>query len=287
MKNTRQHFKTRTMKSITILILSTIVLNTMSCQNPNNKSESSNHIKWDYSGESGPEYWAQLESDSECGGKHQSPINILEIETTPGNSLDKITGLNYQDNTSLTSITNNGHTIQYNFDGELNKFVYEDKEYKMKQFHFHAPSEHTLNGIRYPLEIHLVHHNEKSNSYVVFAFLVRQGKSDPTFTFLEKFLPIKEGETKDISITYNLGTTVKDVFGLDSVQAFTYDGSLTTPPCTERVHWIVFKNASTASASQIKMLEDLMPKNNYRDVQPSNDRMVYSETLTELFETSN
>ena len=274
-----------------ILIISIIVLAAGSCKNPNNtsnKTENSlNNIKWNYTGESGPEYWAQLESDSECGGKHQSPINILEIESTPGNSLDKITELNYEDSTNLNSITNNGHTIQYNFDGELNKFVYEDNVYKMKQFHFHSPSEHTLNGVRYPLEIHLVHHNEESNSYVVFAFLVQQGESDPIFTFLEKFLPIKEGETKKISATYNLGTTVQDVFSTDSVEAFTYEGSLTTPPCTEDVHWIVFKNASTASASQIKMLADLMPKNNYRDIQPINDRIIYRETITELFETSN
>ena len=251
------------------------------------KSNKLSHSNWDYSGESGPEFWARLESDSECGGDHQSPINILEVETTPGNSLDMIHELNYEDSTTLTSITNNGHTIQYNFDDDLNKFVYEDKEYKMKQFHFHSPSEHTLNGVRYPLEIHLVHHNEESNSYVVFAFLVRQGEPDPTFTFLEKFLPIEPGETKDISATYNLGTTVKDVFGLDSVEAFTYDGSLTTPPCTEHVHWIVIQNASTASASQIEMLKVLMPKNNYRDVQPVNERIIYSETITELFETSN
>lgn len=274
------------------LLVSTVLI-LISCGESKNQpngdqnSQKESHSQWDYSGESGPEYWAQLESGSECAGRHQSPINILEIETTVGNSLDQISELNYEDNTSLTSITNNGHTIQYNFDGELNKFIYEDKEYQMKQFHFHAPSEHTLNGVRYPLEIHLVHHNEKSNSYVVFAFLVHQGESDPTFTFLEKFLPIKEGETKDISATYNLGTTVKDVFGMDSVEAFTYDGSLTTPPCTEKVHWIVFKNASSASASQIKILEDLMPKNNYRDVQPINDRTVYKETITELFESLN
>lgn len=277
------------MKTISKIIAMLFILALSACITSEKKAtqeqevSSTKNLKWDYIGESGPRYWSQLESGSECDGLHQSPINIVGIESTPGTNLDRINIMDFEEETTITSITNNGHTIQYNFNGELNKVQFENHEYQMKQFHFHAPSEHTINGVRYPLEIHLVHHSEETNSYIVFALLVEQGESDPTFEFLEKHLPIQVGETKEINDRYNLGSTVSDVFGMDAAEVYTYNGSLTTPPCTEDVLWIVMKNASSASASQIEVLKDLMPKNNYRDIQPTNDRAIYHETMTELF----
>ncbi len=246
-----------------------------------NESNSSAHSKWDYSGESGPEHWAELENSSDCGGQHQSPVNIIDIQTTSGNILERISDIQFEEKTTIKSITNNGHTIQYNFNGDLNIIEYKNKQYKMKQFHFHSPSEHTINGVRYPLEIHMVHHSEETNSYIVFAVLVQQGEPDVTFTFLEKYLPIKEGETKEINDSYDFGSTTSDLFGIDSVDLYTYNGSLTTPPCTEDVLWIVMKDASTASATQIELLQKLMPKNNYRETQPINGRTIYHETITD------
>ena len=246
-----------------------------------NKLESKQHHKWDYSGESGPEFWAELEAGSDCSGKHQSPINIIDIETKPRNIIEHISEIEYEDKTTIKSITNNGHTIQYNFNGELNVIGFKKNKYKMEQFHFHSPSEHTINGVRYPLEIHLVHHSEETNSYIVLAVLVQQGEPDETFTFLEKYLPVKENETKEINDSYYLGSTISELFGADSLSVYTYEGSLTTPPCTEDVIWIVMKDASTASHSQIELLQKLMPNNNYRNTQPINDRIIYHEVLTD------
>lgn len=282
---------TSTMKIKSTILLLFLALFTLACSSSNvdethtahQPKEFTSKHKWNYIGESGPEYWAQLESESECDGHNQSPINIVDIETKQGVFLEHITELEFEDETTITSLTNNGHTIQYNFNGDLNTIKFENKEYKMKQFHFHSPSEHTINGVRYPLEIHLVHHCEETDAYVVFAMLVQQGVSDPTFDFLEQYLPVHVGETKPINSTYNLGYKVSDIFGMDSVDVYTYKGSLTTPPCTEDVLWIVMKNASSASASQIELLENLMPKNNYRNTQPINDRVISKETITELF----
>lgn len=280
------------MKTKAILASLLVLLIYVSCENPKGKSNSeqseqseqkSEHAKWDYSGESGPEHWAQLEQDSECDGLHQSPINIIDVETSPGNFLGKIDEMIYEDETTIRSITNNGHTIQYNFDGDLNTMEYEGKKFKMIQFHFHALSEHTINGVRYPLEIHLVHHCEETDSYIVLALLVQQGEPDPTFTFLDNYLPIQVGETLEINESYNLGSKVSDIFGMDSVDVFTYEGSLTTPPCTQDVLWIVVKNASSASPAQIEALQSLMPKNNYRDTQEINDRVIHHEKMIELF----
>ncbi len=275
------------MKNKIFFFALTILISLTGCDSSNkNKStdknkETPSHSKWDYTGESGPEHWAELESDSDCGGLHQSPINIIDIQTIPGEIAEGISDIQYEDMTTIESITNNGHTIQYNFNGDLNVIGYKNKQYKMKQFHFHSPSEHTINGVRYPLEIHMVHHSEESNSYIVFAALVQQGEADPTFTFLESYLPINEGETKEINKSFNFGSTTSEIFGMDSVDLYTYHGSLTTPPCTEEVIWVVMKNASSASAKQIELLQKLMPKNNYRETQPFNDREVYREIITD------
>ena len=275
------------MKNKIFFFALTILISLTGCDSSNkNKStdknkETPSHSKWDYTGESGPEHWAELESDSDCGGLHQSPINIIDIQTIPGEIAEGISDIQYEDMTTIESITNNGHTIQYNFNGDLNVIGYKNKQYKMKQFHFHSPSEHTINGVRYPLEIHMVHHSEESNSYIVFAALVQQGEADPTFTFLESYLPINEGETKEINKSFNFGSTTSEIFGMDSVDLYTYHGSLTTPPCTEEVIWVVMKNASSASAKQIELLQKLMPKNNYRETQPINDREVYREIITD------
>lgn len=245
-------------------------------------TETVKESNWDYIGETGPEHWSKLEIDSDCDGIRQSPINLIEMDVIEGDHLEQISIVEYENETTIESITNNGHTIQYNFNAEKNIIEYQGKNYKMKQFHFHSPSEHTINGIRYPLEIHLVHHHEETNSYVVFALMVQQGLPDSTFNFLEKHLPVESGKTKVIKDTYDLGSTVPEIFGLDSLEVFTYTGSLTTPPCTEEVLWIVVKNASSASASQIDMLIELMPKNNYRDIQDTNGRKITMEILKDL-----
>ena len=243
------------------------------------ESKSSAHEKWSYTGESGPEYWAQLEDQSVCDGKNQSPVNISDIDVKPGNLVQNSLDLSYQDITTIKSITNNGHTIQYNFDSNGDFVSLHDNQYKLKQFHFHSPSEHTINGVRYPLEIHMVHHSEESNSYIVMAMLAVQGEPDPAFDFLEKYLPINVGETKEINGKYYFGSTFQEMYGIDTLNLYTYEGSLTTPPCTESVLWLVIKDLTYASASQIEILQNLMPKNNYREVQPLNGRLIYNEIV--------
>ncbi|WP_281612992.1 carbonic anhydrase family protein [Flammeovirga sp. SubArs3] len=269
------------MKTYFIIIIAFTSL--FSCQNIEKSQLTTKEKKWAYEGETGPKHWAKLEEESNCDGLHQSPINIIDVNTISSNVLDDVKEMDFEGETTITSITNNGHTIQYNFNGERNKLNFNDKVYKMKQFHFHSPSEHTINGVRYPLEIHVVHHCEETDSYIVFAILVQQGEPDPSFIFLERHLPVGIGITKRIDESYDLGATISDIFGMDSIGVYTYQGSLTTPPCTQDVQWVVLKNASTASERQIKLLETLMPKNNYRDTQPINGRAIYHETITELF----
>ena len=243
------------------------------------ESKPSSHEKWSYTGESGPEHWAELEDQAVCDGQHQSPVNISDIDIKPGKLIQESLDLSYQEVTTIKSITNNGHTIQYNFDANSNLVSLHDKQYKLKQFHFHSPSEHTINGTHSPLEIHLVHHSEATNSYIVIAILVQQGEPDDAFDFLEKYLPIHVGETKEINSKYYFGSTFSEMYGKDTLNIYTYEGSLTTPPCTESVLWVVIKDPAYASKSQIVMLQKLMPKDNYREVQSLNGRLIYNEII--------
>ena len=84
------------------------------------ESKPSSHEKWSYTGESGPEHWAELEDQAVCDGQHQSPVNISDIDIKPGKLIQESLDLSYQEVTTIKSITNNGHTIQYNFDANSN-----------------------------------------------------------------------------------------------------------------------------------------------------------------------
>ena len=251
------------------------------------ESMPSSHEKWSYTGESSPEHWAELEDQSVCNGQHQSPVNIIDIDIRQGNLVKDSLDLSYQDITTIKSITNNGHSIQYNFDADSNHVSLHGNLFKLKQFHFHSPSEHTINGRHYPLEIHLVHHSETTNSYIVMAMLVEQGEPAPAFDFLEKHLPINVDQTKEINSNYYFGSTFHEMYGKDTLNIYSYEGSLTTPPCTETVLWVIVKDPTFASESQIEILQKLMPKNNYRNVQPLNGRLIYKEIIVDDISASN
>ncbi len=223
------------------------------------------HEHWTYDGETGPKHWAEIEKQSDCNGKRQSPINIIDKDVIVDDSLKPL-DIHYSTDVKIHGITNNGHSIQYDFEkGDF--IVLNDNKYELKQIHFHEASEHTINGIRYPLEIHLVHINK--DKIVVLAILAKEGESSEPFTFLEKYLPIYSGETKLLDAEFDLNLKLPTDKGY-----YTYNGSLTTPPCTQNVTWFVCKAPITVSVSQVKQLQELMPLNNYRDEQPINERVV-------------
>lgn len=264
-----------------------VILTLSGCQPSGDKVETettaSAHTEWSYTGESSPEHWAELEVGSACGGQHQSPIDIIDLETEPSHLSRGIVAMEYQPLTTIEAIVNNGHTIEYDFDADDNYLILRGKRYRLKQFHFHSPSEHTFNGRRYPLEIHMVHHSADAGSYVVFSLLAEQGPPDPAFDFLEGFLPVEKGETKAIHADYDFGSRIRESLESDTWNIYTYEGSLTTPPCTENVLWMIRKAPIHASAKQIALLKQLMPINNYRETQPLYGRTVYHETIRKGF----
>ncbi len=247
-----------------------------------NDKKETHHTKkdahWTYKGETSPEHWAEIEKNSDCGGKRQSPVNIIDIYTTTLKQDKNPLTINYSASTQINKVVNNGHSIQFNFEAG-DSIKYQNHIYHLTQIHFHEPSEHTINGIRYPLEIHLVH-TGKNKKYTVMSVLAKEGEESQLFEFLESFLPLKENETKEIHKSLDLST----LFPKNN-NFYSYGGSLTTPPCTESVNWVVFKEPIIVSVNEVLKLKDNMPKDNYRNEQPLNDRVVgvYNSNKTNNF----
>jgi len=244
----------------------TTTLNTSIIENKQELVSQKESKHWTYEGETGPEHWVEIEKQSDCDGKQQSPINIIDVDVEDDNSLKPIT-IFYSSNVKVHDVTNNGHSIQYNFE-KGDYITINDEKHELKQIHFHEASEHTINGIRYPLEMHLVHVS-KNNKITVLAVMAKEGESSEPFNFLENYLPVKNGQTKQINTNFDLNLNLPK-----NKEYYMYGGSLTTPPCTEGVSWYIFKTPITISLNQVKQLQKLMPLNNYRNEQPMNGRVV-------------
>ena len=218
---------------------------------------------WSYEGPTGPSHWAMLgEDNATCGvGTHQSPINI---DTTHKEALAAIE-FNYT--AAPLSIIDNGHTIQVNV--PPGQFIQvHGQRYDLVQFHFHRPSEEQVHGRAYSMVAHLVHKNARGELAVV-AVLLREGKANAFLSTLWDHLPSNKGvETKVAGSMINVADLLPAQRGY-----YNFDGSLTTPPCSEQVNWFVLKTPVEVSAAQIEVFAKRY-SHNARPVQPINDRTV-------------
>ena len=204
----------------------------------------------------------------------QSPINILS-----GSAItDSNRAMDIKLNNTLSEVENLGHTIQVDFkDGT--KTLMGGKTYISKQFHFHTPSEHLIDGITFPMEMHIVNVLQDtataSPKYLVIAVLFKMGRENQ---FLNEFLnKIPHEEGKD-SLNTN-AVKFEDLFSKvprDQQGYFSYKGSLTTPPYSETVDWVIKKYVLEASPDQIYAIEKL-EGDNARHVQASYARKIYSK----------
>ncbi|KAA0965100.1 carbonic anhydrase family protein [Sporosarcina sp. ANT_H38] len=222
---------------------------------------------WSYEGETGPEYWGDLDpTNAVCtNGEEQSPINI---ETAKTEKDDVVEELNFNYTPTNFSLANNGHTIQGNPTAIDNSIVVDGEEYKLAQFHFHTPSEHEFNGQSFDMELHLVH-KSANNELAVIGLMIKEGVDNTALEQAWNVLP-KEVTTKDVKVTEAI-----DLMGLlpENKQTFRYEGSLTTPPCSEEVEWIVLEQPIEMSKEQIDLFRQIF-EDNHRPVQPLNDREI-------------
>lgn len=217
---------------------------------------------WSYEGDEGPDNWGQLDEEwAICAeGSSQSPIDLdsqlvaMDFDdfafTNPG------TGV---------ALYNNGHTIQYDVDAG-SMAVIDGVDYELLQFHFHARSEHTVDGDGYPMEVHLVHIDMDGNLAVLGAFIEEGGENATLAGARWDALPQGDLERLD-----DEATTFDPYELIPGGPVWKYSGSLTTPPCSEGVSWNVFTTPITMSSAQIAAYTGLYD-NNYRPVQPLNGR---------------
>jgi carbonic anhydrase len=229
-------------------------------------------VHWSYTKEGGPAAWGALSpAYALCNsGKFQSPVNLL-TDAGKGSSEWKVdykkTALHIAHNENVQELINNGHTIQVTPE-EGSSITYGGKLYQLKQFHFHTPSEHTINGQHFPMEIHLVHESD-DKSLAVIGVLVKEGAHNGNFDQLIKYLPNAAGEKKTYdSISIEIGINVPK-----EMDAWHYVGSLTTPPCSENVQWLVMKNPISMSKEQVDAFSSRLHHNN-RPTQQMNKRTL-------------
>lgn len=209
-----------------------------------------------------PEQWSTLNQKySACNGLNQSPINI---ERTVKAELEP---LKFSYNTMIHTIENKGHTVQVDFahGGELQL---DDETFVLKQFHLHSPSENLIKGKSYPLEIHFVHANTQGELAVV-AMMFEQGTENPMLKRMWNRLPKKQGE----KVVLKKPQPVNEMLP-KNLDYYRFNGSLTTPPCSEGVRWLILKEIQQASATQISEFSKLMGHPNNRPVQSLNGRVV-------------
>jgi carbonic anhydrase len=217
---------------------------------------------WTYDGESGPGNWSKINVDwGKCStGNRQSPIDLRDGIKV---DLEQITFDYHQ--SSFTEV-DNGHTIQVTV-GTGNFITVNNQTYELQQFHFHRPSEEKINGKGTEMVMHLVHKSAEGKLAVV-AVLLERGKAHPLIQTVWNNLPLEKLESVSPTVVLDL---------MEALPAkrdyFTFMGSLSEPPCTEGVLYIVMKQVMQASPAQLALFSRMYPLN-ARPVQPGNGRVI-------------
>ena len=243
------------------------------CGRAKKLSAHTHKVEWGYAAENGPDVWGQLNQEYIlCGeGTHQSPIDIVDPMPT------ELPTISYEYSPATgVNIHHNGHTIEVAYP-EGSGIHIDGTDYQLLQFHFHAPSEHTVDGKPFDMEMHLVHQSEDGNLAVV-GLLIESGRHHPAFDPIWTDLPSAPLETQrieniiiDLPMMLSPNGQILDEAVQTFPSTYRYNGSLTTPPCSEGVKWIVLTMPVEMSESQIAAFKAIIDGNN-RPVQPLNGR---------------
>lgn len=220
-------------------------------------------VRWSYDGETGADRWAAIKPEfAACAkGRQQSPIDIRDgarLELEP---------IEFSYAPGPLRIVDNGHTVQVNMEAGRHIVVL-GKRYDLKQFHFHKPAEERIDGRTYDMVAHLVH-KDGDGRIAIVAILFEAGGENAFVRKLWPYLPLEQGrETYLPEVRLELDKLLPE-----SRTYYTYMGSLTTPPCTEGVLWVVMKNPVSISVEQVAVFSRLYPMN-ARPIQEANGRFI-------------
>ena len=200
-----------------------------------------------------------------ANGKEQSPINIETLHVVKDKYITDPT-INYKP--TVFSLSNDGHTIQGTPLTLDNSIVVNNREYTLTQFHFHTPSEHQFNGNNFDMELHFLH-MDANLQLVVLGLMIKEGETNSYLKNAWNVIP-REKTTEDVKLKEPI-----DLMNLlpKEMDSFQYNGSLTTPPCSEGVKWVILKEPIEMSKEQINKFREIFYYNN-RPVQPLNEREV-------------
>jgi carbonic anhydrase len=217
---------------------------------------------WTYEGAEGPEHWGELSADFKtCTlGLEQTPIDIK------GGTHAELPAVAPSFKAMKLKILNNGHTIQVNCEKGSSTTI-NGEAFELLQFHFHHPSEHLLSGKAFDLELHFVH-KSKAGRLAVLGVFIQPGAENAALKPIWAAMPPQASEEQAVEATIAPADLLPAEHGF-----FRYEGSLTTPPCSEGVLWTVFKQPITASTDQITQFAKLFPVN-ARPAQPLNQRFL-------------
>lgn len=217
---------------------------------------------WGYEGAGSPAHWGDLKPEFHTckEGVNQAPIDLKDFVDA------KLPALTFDYKSASTEILNNGHSVQVNIASGSTVEI-DGIKFELKQFHFHTPSENNINGKSFPLEAHFVHAS-KDGELAVVALMFEEGDENKMLAQLWAKMPQKAGDKTKLEIA--------DVTTLLPKERdyYRFNGSLTTPPCTEGVRWIVMKKATTLSKAQTEQFAKVMVHPNNRPIQGTNARII-------------
>lgn len=220
-------------------------------------------LHWSYSGDTGPSHWSQIDPKfTACStGLNQSPINIDDMIKGDLPEID----IDYQ--AGGYEVYNTGHTIQVNY-APGSTISIDDHVFELKQFHFHAPSENHINGKSFPMEAHLVH-ADKDGHLAVIAVMFEFDERNVELSKVLSKLPTQAGQHIALESMVDAAKLLPHDYDY-----YRFNGSLTTPPCTEGVWWFVMKSYKTLSDDQLDVFSDTMHRPNNRPIQDINARVI-------------
>jgi carbonic anhydrase len=245
-------------KSILVLLSAVFMV---SCTEEGKIEKHSPH--WDYENP----IW-QNEGYTDCGGTVQTPINIITASTIQSAQLSEVI-FNY--NPFNMKIVDNGHTVQVNTDNSsINNMSIDGVTYNFLQFHYHTHSEHEINGNTDQMEIHLVHQDPITSNLAVIGIMINATSATDN-TFIQSYLQNFPSE-EDVEVATSTSLNLNALLPADR-NYYTYTGSLTTPPCSQGLKWIILKEKMAVSSSQLNAFEERHGIN-ARPIQPLNGRIV-------------